>query len=106
MKVVIYSLIGLFFVTSCSKGFEARVINLNLEVLDSVIVGNDVLVFTNIDLQQKTGYQNLKSGKYVLKFITKTKKRYSAEFTIPSKGRGKRSLQIDAINNISVIEEK
>lgn len=106
MRLIVNSFVILFLLSSCSKGYEARVINLNLEKLDSVIVGKNVLVFTDVDLQQKTDYQNLKSGTYTLQFVTKSKKRYSTEFTIPSKGKGKRSLQVDAINNISIIVEK
>lgn len=91
--------------SACAKGYQVRVSNYNTEILDSVIIGNNEIVFTQIGLQSTTEYRNIKSGDKTIKCITKTKKKYNSSISIPKKDSGKRTMQIDGINSISVLED-
>jgi hypothetical protein len=91
--------------SSCGKGYEVRFTNYNTEVIDSLIVGNNVIVFTQVERQATTEYTKITSGDKSIKCITKTKKVYSSSISIPKKGTGKRTIQIDGLNRISVLED-
>lgn len=95
---------GIIF-SSCSKGYEVRVSNYNNETLDSVVIGNNTLVFTQVEKQATTEFRKIKAGTYNITFITKTKNEYGSSITIPSKHDGKRTIQIDGVNAISILEE-
>lgn len=90
---------------SCDKGYEVRFTNYNLERIDTLVVGKTGLVFLNTDKQGTTDFKPVTRGNHYLKFVSKSGKRYSAFMYIPGKGTGKRTIQIDAINQISVLEE-
>lgn len=90
---------------SCDKGYEVRFTNYYIEPMDSVIIGNRLIVFTAVELQASTGYSKIQKGKHAIECISKTKKRFSSEINIPSSGKGKRTIQIDGINQISILEE-
>jgi hypothetical protein len=90
---------------SCSKGYEVRFTNYYIEPMDSVIIGNNTVVFKAIELQASTGFSKIERGKYPIRCISKTKKKFSSEITIPSTGKGKRTIQIDGISQISILEE-
>lgn len=95
---------GIIF-SSCSKGYEVRVSNYNNEALDSVIIGNNNIVFTQVDKQATTEFRKIKAGTYTIKFITKAKNEYGSSITIPKRDGGKRTIQIDGINAVSILEE-
>ena len=90
--------------SSCGKGYQVRVTNYNTEELDSVIIGKDI-VFKVIERQATTDYSKIKSGNQSIKCITKTKKIYSSTISVPKKGTGKRTVQIDGLNSISILED-
>ena len=73
--------------------------------MDSVVVGNNKIVYKNVALETSTDYFDLSKGKYGITFITKTKKKFYSNITIPSKGTGKRTIQIDGIEQVSIFEE-
>lgn len=98
-------LILLFLLTSCDKGYEVRVTNYYIEPLDSVVVGDNKLIYKSIALETTSDYQKLAKGKYQILFITKTKKRINSSFSIPSKGTGKRTIEIDAIEQVTILED-
>ncbi|MBA3683556.1 MAG: hypothetical protein H0W73_20680 [Bacteroidetes bacterium] len=102
--VLILFATGIIF-SSCSKGYEVRVSNFNTETLDSVVIGNNTIVFTQVEKQATTEFRKIKAGTYTVKFITKTKNEYGSSINIPKKDGGKRTIQIDGINSISVLEE-
>lgn len=95
---------GIIF-SSCSKGYEVRVSNFNNETLDSVVIGSNTIVFTQVEKQATTEFRKIKAGTYTVTFITKTKNEYGSSITIPKKDGGKRTIQIDGINSISILEE-
>ncbi len=95
---------GVIF-SSCSKGYEVRVTNFNNETLDSVVIGNNTIVFTQVAKQATTEFRKIKAGTYAIKFITKAKNEYSSLISIPKKDGGKRTIQIDGINSVSILEE-
>lgn len=103
--ITIVLLVLLLLVTSCDKGYEIRFTNYYTEPMDSVIIGNNKVVFTQIEFKQTTDYQPIKKGKYHIVCVTKTKKRFYEELVIPAKGNGKRTVQIDAIQQIVVLED-
>lgn len=90
---------------SCDKGYEVRFTNYYIEPMDSVIIGDRMIVFTGVELQASTGYKAIGKGKHSIECVSKTKKRFSSEISIPSTGNGKRTVQIDGINQISILEE-
>jgi len=96
---------GMIIFSSCSKGYEVRVSNYNNEALDSVVIGNNNIVFTQVDKQATTEFRKIKAGTYNIKFITKTKNEYGSSITIPKRDGGKRTIQIDGINAVSILEE-
>lgn len=93
------------FLISCDKGYTVRFTNYSQHPIDSVIVGDKSLVFTNVEIQTVTDYRSLKKGKYAVECVTKGKNRYYSSITIPSSGGGTRSIQIDGTNTIVVLEE-
>ena len=100
--LVIFSVLIL---SSCGKGYQVRFTNYYTESMDSVIIGNNTIVFTNIDEETSSGYKKLKKGNYNIICVTKTKKRFGSTISIPKSGDGKRTIQIDAINNFSILED-
>jgi hypothetical protein len=93
------------FATSCDKGYTVGFVNYYTEPMDSVVIGNNKLVYTAIELQATTEYFKLAKGKYTILIISKTKKKFYSSITIPKTGSGKRSIQIDAIEQINILEE-
>jgi hypothetical protein len=73
--------------------------------MDSVVIGNNKLVLQNVKFEETTQFYNLSKGKYGINCVSKSKKRFSSSFTIPSSGTGKRTIQIDGISQISILEE-
>lgn len=93
------------FFTSCGKGYEVRLTNYNTEVIDSLIIGNSDIVFAQTDRQTTTEYKKISSGEKTIRCITKTRKTYSSSISIPKRGTGKRTIQIDGLNRISILED-
>ncbi|PBQ31217.1 hypothetical protein CNR22_05365 [Sphingobacteriaceae bacterium] len=90
---------------SCDKGYDIRCTNYYLEPLDSVVVGDNMIVFKNVGLESSTEFSHAKRGQYAIKIITKSKKKFNSSIWIPGKGSGKRTIQIDAIEQINILEE-
>ena len=91
--------------TSCGKGYDVRFTNYNTEVIDTVIIGKNSVVFSQIERLTTTDYKKISTGNQTIKCITKTKKIYSSSISIPKKGTGKRTIQIDGLNSISILED-
>ncbi len=91
--------------SSCDKGYDLRFTNYYLEPMDSVIVGANVIVFTNVETQSSSDFRGIKKGKYGVTCISKSKKHFTTEIEIPSKGGGQRSLQIDGLGTFVLLEE-
>lgn len=103
IRLVLLSLTSVL--VSCDKGYTVRFTNYSQQPMDSVIVGDKVIVFTNVEIQTVTDYRDIKEGKYAIECVTKAKNRYYSNITIPSTGEGTRSIQIDGTNTIVVLEE-
>ena len=101
----IFLILSVLLLTACDKGYEVRFTNYYIEPMDSVIIGNRMIVFTGVELQASTGYNAIGKGKHSIECVSRTKKRFSSEINIPSTGKGKRTIQIDGINQISILEE-
>lgn len=91
--------------SACDKGYTVRFTNYSLNHMDSVIVAENGVVFTNIEVQTVTSYLPIKKGTYSIECITKGKSKFYSTITIPKNGTGKRSIQIDGTNSIVVLEE-
>lgn len=98
-------ILPLLLFASCGKGYEVRFTNYYTEPIDSVVIGENKLVLKDVELQDDTDYYALSKGKYNVQIISKTKKRFYTSITIPGSGTGKRTIQIDAIEQIYVLEE-
>lgn len=95
----------MIFMSSCDKGYEVRVTNYYIEPMDSVVVGENDLVFKNVGLQMTSDFEKLSKGQYSVTFITNKKKKFYSSISIPNSGTGKRTIQIDAIVQIAILEE-
>lgn len=90
---------------SCDKGYEVRFSNYYIEPMDSVIIGNNKVVFVKTPLETTTEFRKITKGNYHIICVSENKKRFYSQISIPSKGSGKRTVQIDGINQISILEE-
>lgn len=90
---------------SCDKGYDLRFINYYVEPMDSVVIGSNAIVFTNIETQNSSAFMPIKKGNYSVTCIGKSKKRFLTEIEIPSKGSGQRSLQMDGLATFVLLEE-
>ncbi len=100
-------LIPLFFLLiflSCGKGYEVRVTNRYIEDMDSVIIGEKIF-YENVKRQETTEYQKLIKGTFYVTFVCKSKKRINSSITIPNKKSGKRTIQIDGLGLITVLQD-
>ncbi len=104
-KNTILFLFALLLLSSCDKGYDLRFTNYYLEPIDSVIVGANVLVFTTVETQSSSAFMGIKKGTYGVTCISKSKKHFTTEIVIPSKGGGQRSLQIDGLATFVLLEE-
>lgn len=95
----------LFFLNSCSKGYEIRCTNYSTEPMDSVIIGNKKIVFVNVPRLGVSHYSSLKSGSYTIELISSSKKHYRSSVSIAKSGSGKRSIQIDGTGAVSILED-
>lgn len=102
---ILILILPLALFTSCGKGYEVRFTNYYTEPIDSVVIGENKLVLKDVELQDDTDYYALSKGKYSVQIISKTKKRFYSSITIPTSGTGKRTIQIDAIEQIYILEE-
>ena len=93
------------FLFSCDKGYTVRFTNYSQYPIDSLIVGENAIVFTNIEIQTETEYKPIKKGKYQITCVTKSKSRFYSNIHIPGNGSGNRSIQIDGTNSVVVLEE-
>lgn len=108
LKVLLYksfSVLFLLLFASCDKGYEVRFTNYYIEPMDSVVIGSNKLVMKNIEIMTSTDYNKLAKGKYNIECISHSKKRFSSTINIPSSGSGKRTIQIDGISQIAVLEQ-
>lgn len=94
-----------FMLASCDKGYRVRFRNFSTSVMDSVIIGDMQVVFTNVETQTTTDYVNITRGNHGVTFVPKSKKRVYSYMKIPSKGEGDKTLQIDAINQVATLDE-
>ena len=99
-------LISFFFIfTSCGKGYEVRFTNYNTEKIDSVFIGGSDIIFSQVDRQSTTEYRKITSGDKTIRCVTKTKQIYTSTISIPKRDGGKRTIQIDGVNRISILED-
>jgi hypothetical protein len=105
MRLCFYTLVCYSLVLfSCDKGYEIRCSNYFTEPMDTVKIGDNI-IFTNVGLYATSEYKNVKRGQYDITFISSSKMVFSSSVFIPGKGEGKRTVQIDAAKQISILEE-
>src|SRR3954463_6165974 len=90
---------------SCDKGYEVRFANFYLEAMDSVYVGDTKVIFVNVPLESATEYQKIGRGNHSIRMVTKSKKVLFGTIPIPSTGTGKRTIQVDGIKQVSILED-
>jgi len=90
---------------SCDKGYEVRFTNFYLEPMDSVIIGDPKVTFTNIELETTTHYQKIGRGDHSIRMVTRSKKVFFGVIPIPGSGTGKRTIQVDGIKQVSILED-
>jgi hypothetical protein len=95
----------ILFFSRCDKGYQVRFTNYYIEAVDTVKVGDTDVRFTTIPTEYTTDFQPVKRGRHHLEIITRSGKRFFGVMAIPSNGSGNRTIQIDGINQISILEE-
>ena len=103
MKYLI--VLSVLFFASSDKGYKQSFANYYTEAMDSVVVGNNKIVFQNVQPLETTGFYNINKGTYGVTFITKSKKKFYSSITVPKTGTGNKTLEIDATVQIQVLEE-
>lgn len=98
-------LLLLALVSSCSKGYEVSFLNYSTEPVDSVVVGNNAVVFVEVPLETNTGYRKIGKGRHSVKIVTRSKRVVYGELNIAGTGSGRRTIQIDAIRQVSILED-
>ena len=100
----LYLVLPLMALYSCTKGYEIRCSNFYTEDMDTVKIGNDI-IFTNVKKYSTSDFANIKRGQYAITFISGKREYFHSSIFIPGKGKGKRTVQIDAAEQISILEE-
>ena len=104
-SVLLYLIAPVFILISCKKNHDVRFVNYSTERMDSVTIGSNTLVFTNIERLSQSSYSGIKKGEYAVNCVSESKKRYSAVLSISNDDHGKRSIQIDGTGAISILED-
>jgi len=78
---------------------------LYVEKMDSVVVGKNKIVFTNIERAGVTSYTAIARGQYDAKCVSRSKKRFTVTFFVSGKGTGTKTIQVDATGQTQLIEE-
>ncbi len=97
-------IVSLMFLTGCDKGYRLRVSNYYTATLDSVIVGERTIVVKDLAPMTSSEYQKIKRGQYFIRLMSGNKT-FTTSIFIPGKGEGNRSVQIDGIEQVSIIEQ-
>lgn len=105
MKKSFAPLLLVLLLSSCDKGYEVRFRSYYLEKVDSVIIGNRAVIFSDIPTYSATEFAKITRGQHAVTIKTETKQFFSV-CPIPGNGEGRRTLQIDAIGQITVLEEE
>ena len=92
-------------VTGCSKGYRVRVSNFYYEKIDSVIVGNRALIFTDLDTGATSAYQHIVSGEHSVQFVVSDGRRFFGLAPLRKGGSGDRTIQIDGLRQVVVLED-
>lgn len=95
----------LLIASSCSKGYEVRFTNYYTEPMDSVIVGNDAVIFSGVKTESSTDYKKIGKGNHSVRFVTDSKKVFYSTFDVAGSGSGKKTIQVDAIQQVSILED-
>lgn len=95
----------LALLVSCDKGYEIRFSNYYPRTMDTVNIGEGKVLFTNVGSLQSTEFKKISKGKYRVVCIAADGKRIETMLEIPSAGTGKRTLQVDGISQVAVLEE-
>ncbi len=93
-----------FTMFSCSKGYRVRVSNYYMERLDSVIIGNRAVIFTNVEHGTDTGFEPITSGEHAVECLTASGERFWITAPLPKGGEGDRTIQIDGLKEAIVLE--
>jgi len=91
-------------IVSCGKGYQIRCSNYYTEDMDTVKIGKDIL-FTKVKKFATTDFEKIKRGKYNITFISSKREFFYSSIFIPGSGGGARTVQIDAVKQISILEE-
>lgn len=105
LSYVLPCLLCLGILPSCSKGYEVKFTNYYIEPMDSVVIGNNLVVFTNVYQETASDYRKIQKGKHTVKFVSGTKKVFYSVLSVSGSGSGKLNILIDGINQISVLED-
>ncbi len=95
---------SILFLSACDKGYQIRFNNLYTEAMDSVVVGNKKIIFTNIERGAATSYTAIARGQYDAKCVSHSKKRFTVSFFVSGKGTGTKTIQVDASGQTQLIE--
>jgi len=90
---------------ACDKGYEVRFSNFYREKMDSVNIGEGRVIFTGVGIQQTTEFRKITKGEYMVRCKASDKKTFHVMLSIPSTGSGKRTIQVDGISQVAVLEE-
>jgi hypothetical protein len=103
--ILIPAVIALIFLCACKKGYRIRVSNYYLEKFDSVVIGSHAVSFTAIEPGSTTDYKSVTSGNHSVRFVTEDRHVFYALAPLPSGSGGDRTLQVDGLQAVTVLED-
>lgn len=105
MKKFAIIVCALLIITACDKGYQIRFNNLYTEAMDSIVVGNKKIIFTNIERGAASSYTAIARGQYDARCVSHSKKRFTISFFVSGKGTGTKTIQVDASGQTQLLEE-
>ena len=103
LKVIFLFILLLFY--SCDKGYQVRFTNYYTEPMDTVTIGQGVGLFVNVPFNVPTKFMSIKKGTYIIRMVSKSRAIIHSSITIPDKGTGKRTIEIDGLKTVNILEE-
>ncbi len=98
-------LVPLLF-TGCKKKYRVSVANYYLLRLDSVVIGNRAVIFTDIAPETRTDYREITSGEHSVRFYPPGEGLFYGTAKLPRNGPGgDHTIQVDGLKQVSVFQD-
>lgn len=101
---IILTFLVAFAAASCDKGYRVRFANYYVERIDTVSISGTPF-FSMVETEHVTDFKKITKGDHPVRFVSQGGRVFATSIHIPSTGTGDRTLQVDAISQVSVLEK-